>query len=113
MQNFFLTLPVYYVQIKLHYKNSNTRKSDMEELENTYDMTGRSSSFSQSFHIHPCLSESLFPLFVTPVIFKLCSWLLGSLPLELHIGCTWGSQESCCPPAGKRFALQPTSKEKA
>lgn len=35
IQNFFLTLPVYYMQIKLYHKNVHVGKSDTRELENT------------------------------------------------------------------------------
>lgn len=115
LQNFFLTLPAYYRQIKLHHKNAHAEKSDVGKIENAYNVLASPSSFSQSFISIsvPSAGKSLFPLFATPVIFhlKIHSQLLDYL-LGLHVGCTQGSQESCCPPAGKWFPLQPTLKER-
>jgi len=55
LQTFFLTLPVYYMKIKLHHKNYHAGKSGMGNLENAYNMMASASSSSQSFQLHLCL----------------------------------------------------------
>lgn len=54
LQNFFLTLPAYYRQIKLHHKNAHAEKSDVGKIENAYNVLASPSSFSQSFYLHLC-----------------------------------------------------------
>jgi len=80
-----------------------------ESLKILNSMTGSPSSLL-SLSIIPVFSVRPSLLFVTPTIFhlQLCSQLLHSQSLGLHIGCMRRSQESCCPPASKRFSLQPT-----